>query len=263
MIIDSHCHVGHNKYEPIEALLHHMDASNVERAVLVQSLGESVNDYQAECVARFPDRLASIVHVDPSSPDAVDRLRTEVARGAAGIRVGLMLDLPADVRVNLWRLADECSVTISAVGGPSDVTAPAFREVVAEFPNVAVVVEHLGGLEPMSESYRPSEDDRVMSLAELPNVYLKFHGLGEFSERLPGSHPGLPFRLPIPDLLDRAIERFGTARLMWGSDWPVVSIREGYANSLEWVRGHLASRIDREGIADVFGGTAAALHWPS
>lgn len=263
MIVDSHCHVGHNKYEPVEALLHHMDASNVERAVLVQSLGESVNDYQAACVARFPDRLASVVHVDPRMPDAVDRLKKEISRGAVGLRVGLMMDVPEDVSLAIWQLADDCDVTISAVGGPSDVATPAFRELLAQFPNVAVAIEHLGGLEPGSESYSSTEDDRILDLAELPNVFLKFHGLGEFARRLPGSHPDLPFQLPIPDLLHRAIERFGTARLMWGSDWPVVSIREGYANSLAWVRDYLAARTDQDSLAALLGGTAAALHWPA
>ncbi|OXC76728.1 putative HYDROLASE TRANSMEMBRANE PROTEIN [Caballeronia sordidicola] len=33
-------------------------------------------------------------------------------------------------------------------------------------------------------------------------------------------------------LIDAAIDAFGAERLMWGSDFPVVSSREGYGNAL-------------------------------
>ena len=62
---------------------------------------------------------------------------------------------------------------------------------------------------------------------------------------------------PLPDL---ALEAFGPDRMMWGSDYPPVSGREGYASSLgvpldyfgklsesehEWIFGKAALKIWR------------------
>ena len=46
------------------------------------------------------------------------------------------------------------------------------------------------------------------------------------------THP-FPF-VPIPPLLDQFCDAFGPDRLMWGGDYPPVSIREEYANALRF-----------------------------
>lgn len=67
----------------------------------------------------------------------------------------------------------------------------------------------------------------MFELARFPNVYIKVHGLGEFCKRrLPVTEP-FPFETPIPPLLNMAYEAFGASRMMWGSDYPPVSAREG------------------------------------
>ena len=61
-------------------------------------------------------------------------------------------------------------------------------------------------------------------------------------------------------LLDMALDAFGPRRMMWGSDFPPVSAREGYANALAFTMKHFADRSeqDREWI---FGATANRLWW--
>ncbi len=66
MIVDSHCHVATNWWEPVESLLFQMDRFGVERAVLVGDYAEPNNEYQSRCVRRFAGRFASVVVVDPS-----------------------------------------------------------------------------------------------------------------------------------------------------------------------------------------------------
>jgi L-fuconolactonase len=56
-----------------------------------------------------------------------------------------------------------------------------------------------------------------------------------------------------------AVERFGPDRMMWGSDYPPVSSREGYGNALRLSRDHL-SRLGEEALAQLFGGTASRLY---
>ena len=56
IIVDTHCHAGLNKYEPVETLLYHMEQSGVDRAVLIQHQGTTDNSYHVECLGAHPDR---------------------------------------------------------------------------------------------------------------------------------------------------------------------------------------------------------------
>ena len=69
-IVDTHCHAGETWFEPIEALLHQMDANDVDKAVLVQHRGAFDNSYLLECASRFPGRFAVVAQVDTSQSDA-------------------------------------------------------------------------------------------------------------------------------------------------------------------------------------------------
>jgi L-fuconolactonase len=89
-------------------------------------------------------------------------------------------------------------------------------------------------------------------------IVVDTHRLGEFAKRaMPVAEP-FPLEQPIPPLLDLAYAAFGPNRMLWGSDFPPVSGREGYRNALRLPMDHLAakSRHDRDRI---FGGTAKTL----
>ena len=45
-IVDTHCHTTPVWYEPVESLLFQMDRNNVEKAVLIQIMGNFDNEYQ-------------------------------------------------------------------------------------------------------------------------------------------------------------------------------------------------------------------------
>jgi L-fuconolactonase len=259
LIVDSHCHVGRSWYEPVEALMFQLDRNGVERAVLVQSLAQYDNCYQADCVARFPDRLASVVRVDEALPDAAERLVQEVARGAAGVRLRPDTRSPGGDPLLLWRLAAELGITVSCVGGAAEFAAPEFAEILTAFPSLPVVLEHAGNLRPLTAGYDTCVDQRIMELGSLPNAYVKFHGIGEYGRKLSSTGDGFPFQRPVPDLVNRAIRAFGVEKSMWGSDYPVVSGREGYRNALVWAREELG--MTEAELDQVFGGVALRLHW--
>ena len=67
-----------------------------------------------------------------------------------------------------------------------------------------------------------------------------------------------PFVEPIAPLIELAYEAFGASRMMWGSDYPPVSMREGYGNALRFTQARLADKSDEE-QALIFGGVAARL----
>lgn len=257
MIVDTHCHVSPSWYEPVELLLHQMDRNGVDKAVLIQMRGQSDNEHQFECVRRNPDRLVSVVVVDTSRPDAPDELARLADRGARGVRLFADMRSPGPDPFVVWRKAAELGLPVSSGSPWTETAADEIGGLLETTPNLTLVIEHLGASS--RSAGEPYERRRkVLSLARFPNVYVKIHGLGEYSERaMPVVEP-FPFVRPIPLILDMAIEMFGPARMMWGSDYPPVSGREGYANALRLTMGELAnqSQVDRDLI---FGGTAASV----
>jgi L-fuconolactonase len=257
MIVDTHCHASLVWFEPIEALIGQMDRNDVKYAVLVQIRGQYDNDYQFECVDRFPDRLVSVIAVDRGAANAqqLERLKE---RGARGIRLwASWLDAAG---LKLWHTAARLGLSISCNGAAAEFASDQFAALVQSLPNLPIVIEHLGA---STNSDRDGVLDglrrKVLALSRFPNTYMKIHGLGEFATRaMPVTEP-FPFVQPIPPRLREAYDAFGAERLMWGSNFPPVSGLEGYRLSL---------RLPLEQFADIpeaergmiFGGTAERVY---
>ncbi len=255
-IVDSHCHVSPIWYEPVETLLHQMDRAGVEKAILIQMMGQSDNSYQAECLRRFPGRFASVVIVDANRPDAIQTLGRLAEEGASGVRLTPATRSPGDDPLAIWRAAARLGLSVSCGGNHDAFTADSFSDLVQALPDVTIVVEHLAAVNhPDGDPSHVEARSRAFDLARFPNVYIKIHGLGEFCRRAMPVRGPFPFERPIPRLLERAYEAFGPRRMMWGSDYPPVSGREGYTNALRLTMAELANKSaeDRDWI---FGGTA-------
>jgi L-fuconolactonase len=257
IIVDSHCHVSPVWYEPVETLLHQMDRHGVEHAILIQIQGQFNNDYQSECLGRFPGRFASVVVLDTDRADAVQQLEREAERGASGLRLRPGVRSPGDEPLAIWRAAARLGLSISCGGTASDFASDAFAETIQALPELKIVVEHLGSVNHPNDGDSPQHDIRrkVFELARFPNVYIKVPGLGEFARRaLPVVEP-FPFEQPIPPLLELAYQAFGPQRLMWGSDYPPSSGREGYGNALRLPMEEFVSKSEADRSL-IFGGVA-------
>ncbi len=246
-IVDTHCHTGVHKYEPVESLLYHMETCSVDKAVLIQHAGETDNSYHVECLQRFPGRFASAMIVAPD--DDGRAIRRWAEQGIVGIR------LPASSRANgsdplaHWRTAAELDLVVSAPCNPHALLGEEFSEVLDRFPNLRISIEHLGGIG--HGALDPYDVFRqVLALAERETLTIKLPGFGEFCS--------LPYPFTeVPPLADMAIESFGPQRVTWGSDYPPVSSREGYEHALRGPQQHLAALSDDE-RAWIFG--KSALH---
>jgi L-fuconolactonase len=253
VIVDSHVHAAANWYEPAESLLAQMDRCGVARAVLIQLLGRFDNGYQQAWAARLPDRLASVVAVDPAAADPAGELRRLAEAGAAGVR------LRPDAPEGLWQAAADLGLPVSCVGTAAAFTTAAFAARLAA-ASAPVVLEHLGGLARPDVGDIAAMRGPVLELARLPHAHLKMPGLGQLAVRGPALPPeGPPFDTGAATaLLRAAVAAFGAERTMWGSDYPVVSSREGYANALAWPQAALAGLSDHD-RAQVFGEAAARV----
>lgn len=257
-VVDSHCHVSLSWYEPVEVLLFQMDRNGVDRAVLIQMMGQSNNEYQLQCVLAHPDRLASVAIVDTASRDAprqLERLREE---GHVGVRFRADTRSPEDDPLGIWRTAERLGLAVSCGGGAALFASDDFARLVQEHPGLPIVIEHLGSLNRPDDAERDELRRKVLGLARFPNTYIKLHGLGEFASRaMPAKEP-IPFVEPIPSLIEQAYEAFGARRMMWGSDYPPVSGREGYRNALRLPMDRL-SHLPKAESDEVFGGTAGRV----
>jgi L-fuconolactonase len=251
MIVDSHCHASQVWYGPVESLLHEMDHNGVDRAILIQIIGEYDNSYQRDCVRQHPDRLVSVVHIDgvlASAPRELERLAEE---GAVGVRLGASTRSPGDDPLAVWRTAERLGLAISCFH--SGIDAAYVEELATQLPNLKIVLEHFTarGNPPATPELRA----KLANLARFPNIFVKITGLGEFAQRArPVRHP-FPFEEPIPPHLQETYAAYGPSRMMWGSDYPPVATREGYANALELCRAQFAAKpADEQAL--MFGGVA-------
>jgi L-fuconolactonase len=260
MIVDSHCHASDRWYEPLESLVHQMDRNGVDAAVLVQMLGTFDFTYMLDAARKHPGRFAVVAGVRSEREDACGLLAKH-AHLLGGIRLRPSSRSTGNDPLAIWRCAAEHGLAVSCVGPAADVTSAAFRQIADELPDLTIVLEHLAGLARPDVGDRTRFIEPVLGLAELPNIHVKLPGLGQLAQRAADldTCSGIPLDLEdVPAILDRLVDRFGAERVMWGSDFPPVASREGYANALAWPRALLAHRPAAD-LESMFGGVARRI----
>ena len=192
--------------------------AGVERAVLVQAHGAygADNRYVVDAVATAPDRFVSVCIVDPDDPDPAATLRALARQpGVAGVRLfGIGTAPPAwfddAAGAALWNAAIDLELGLVATLLTPEL--PRLVRMVAQFPDVPVVLDHCGFPDLTGGPPYPAAGP-LFALADLPSVHLKVTShLLEDAES--GSADG------ATALVDRLAANFGPERLVWGSDYP-------------------------------------------
>ncbi|MGF6244434.1 MULTISPECIES: amidohydrolase family protein [Paraburkholderia] len=129
----------------------------------------------------------------------------------------------------------------------------AFETFAKRFPTLRIVIDH-GAKPPIRDgrSGWQSWADGITRLASLPHVHCKLSGLA--TEAAPGWTEAT-----LQPYVDHLLQSFGPARLMWGSDWPVLNLNGDY---LLW---HSVANTLLAGLSDgerdaVFGANAVAFY---
>lgn len=258
MIIDAHCHASPLVFEPVEPLIFQMDRNGVEKAVLTQVLGQFDNSYQQECVARYPGRLANVGAVDTNAKDAAEKVTYWAGRGMVGLRIRPEARSQGTDPLAVWQAAADAGIAINCGGAASNILSDDFAALVGEFSEMPFVLEQIGGWTRPDCDKEHATWKGIMQLSRFINVSLKIPSLGQIAPREIGKP--LPSAPPILDaskgeILIEVLETFGPDRMMWGSDFPVVGSREGYANAIDWTREVFTSRPEVE-IDAIFWRTA-------
>jgi L-fuconolactonase len=91
---------------------------------------------------------------------------------------------------------------------------------VERHPALPVVIDHGGKPAIVDRAWEPWASD-IAALAEHPQVTCKLSGLA--------TEAGSTWTAQtLGRYVDHLLARFGSKRLLWGSDWPVVDLAGGY-----------------------------------
>lgn len=196
-----------------------VDLTGVDVAATLAELMSSPSGYQ----------LVGVRHQVHDEDDAQWLLRDDVQRGLRAVRdVGLVFDLLVRTR-----------------------ELPAAIVTARRMPDLRFVLDHIGKPPIAAQELQPWST-LVGSLAGLENVNCKLSGL--LAEG--------PVDVTVADLTpyaDRVLEVFGAHRVMYGSDWPVCTLRTTYRGAYD-VALELTAALSASERDAVFGDNAVKTY---
>ncbi|WP_414902373.1 amidohydrolase family protein [Sphingomonas flavalba] len=225
--------------------------SDVAATILVQAAASVAESHYLLQIAEAEAFVRGVVGwIDFEAADVLDQLE-QLARSPwlKGLR-----PMVQDIEDPEWLLRPEFAPIFEAMlarqlrldglmrsGQLSQLIALARR-----YPTLPIVLDH-AGKPPIESGDSGAWAIAIAALAACPSVYCKLSGL--WSEA--GDDRSLARLQPY---VDHLVTCFGTSRLMWGSDWPVLTAVGGYGGWLDQSR-QLVSRLSGLEQRAIFFGT--------
>jgi L-fuconolactonase len=233
--------------------------TGVDATILVQAAPTSAEtDYMLGIAERAKFILGVVGWIDLMAPDAPAEVRRR-AENALFLGVRPMLQDIADPEWILQRALEPALNAISAEGLVFDALILSHQlgvitELARRHPQLSIVLDHaakprLGNADAMAEWARG-----IDALAQLPNVTCKLSGL--LTELGPGA--GRDDIMAAAALL---FDAFGPQRLLWGSDWPVLTLAGAYQDWFELAREAIAAKSPQS-VRGVMGDNALRVYRP-
>ncbi len=229
------------------------EAAGVDGIVLVQAAATAAETQFLLSLAATDQRVRGVVGwLDMESPNAPDHLAALAQNPMLrGIRP-MWQDIPDDD----WFLNPQQDAVYRAIvdlGLSFDALArtrhlPLLPKLIERHPNLSVVIDHAAKPEIAAGQHASWKRDMAI-LATFPHIHCKFSGL--ITEAAPNA--AIEAIQPYAETL---LELFGADRLIFGSDWPVVTTHSDYATWWDW-----AHRLTRDhDQAAIFGGNAKRFY---
>jgi L-fuconolactonase len=234
-----------------------LDATGVDATVLVQAAPSEAETWRLLDIAARPgSRVIGVVGwCDFEAADAAERVRRLAAQPLLkGLRP-MLQDLP-DTR---WILRRDIEPALAAMQA-SDLVLdllikPVHLDATLEFakrwPGLRMVIDHAA--KPVVDGAHFTQWSIGMrALARETHLHCKLSGL--MTQLPPGGSPG-----DLQPHVELLLAEFGPRRLIWGSDWPVLTLAADYdlwhALSRRWL-----ARLSEDDVARVFGRNAMAVY---
>ena len=121
-------------------------------------------------------------------------------------------------------------------------------------PTLPIVIDHAAKPEIRRTAWHPWRED-IASLAALPQIHCKLSGL--LTEAGDAADDAA-----LRPVVDHLFACFGAARLMWGSDWPVLRLAADYEAwfAMAWRLCSAQPGVDAPALDAVFGGNARRFY---
>jgi L-fuconolactonase len=153
------------------------------------------------------------------------------------------------------KLLAKSNLSLDLVGGLEILEFAA--RLATEVPDLRLIIDHLAGLTVDGKAVPAEWLAGMRKLAKRPRIYFKLSGLVEGTGRSDGSAPrDVEFYRPV---LDGMREMFGSARLLYASNWP-VSERFAPLATVQGIVADYFRSYGRQAEAQVFVQTAAAAY---
>jgi L-fuconolactonase len=225
-------------------------------SVLVQSQpSDRDTDWLLDLAAAEPLVLAVVGWTDLAAPDARGRIaalaRRSKLRGLRPMLQTLSDDtwiLQPALAPAIEAMIDHC-LSFDALVLPRHL--PHLLAFAQRWPDLSIVIDH--GAKPAiaAGTLDPWRAD-IAALAAQPNVFCKLSGL--LTEAAPGQSP-----TALAPYVAHLVQAFGPARLMWGSDWPVLDLAGDYA-VWRMLAQDLSGLSNPADLAALFGETARRFY---
>jgi predicted TIM-barrel fold metal-dependent hydrolase len=195
------------------------------------------NRYAFEGLQQRPDAVAGVIgRLDPFAPQLLQRLQAFCSvPGAVGVRYTLHHDWAAD-----WLASGKLEPLFAAAqeqGAAVFLYAPdqcaQLQRVARAYPRLRLVVDHTALRHAPGRSLAENfaQWEQVIALARHANVWMK---VSYFPEAAAESQP---WPYPAAALHFRQLyEAVGAQRMLWGSNFPVVTHLCSYRQALDFIR---------------------------
>jgi L-fuconolactonase len=235
-----------------------LDAAEVDRVVVVQAAATEAETRYLFALAEADPRIAGVVGwIDFDASDAAARIAALCADGG-GLLKGLR-PMVQDIADPNWLARPELDPAFDAMIEHDlafdalirSVHARALETRLHRHPRLRVVIDHAAKPDIAGGEFA-GWAAALTTLARYPSVRCKFSGL--LTEAAPGadSETLTPYAAHL-------FAQFGPQRVLWGSDWPVLTQRADYAQWLALAQALVAHEApDHE--AAVFADNAAAFY---
>lgn len=210
----------------IDDLMPHLAAAGIKGTVLVQAAPtEAETEFLLELAAESGGLVKGVVGwIDFEASDAARRLE-RLARNLllCGVRpmmqdiadTGWMLRAPLEP---VFRAVVELGLRFDALAQPRHLTN--LRRLLDRYPGLPLVIDH-GAKPRIAAGAREPWATEMRAIARETTAWCKLSGLV--------TEAGAAWAVAdLRPYVDHLLECFGSERLMWGSDWPVVELAGGY-----------------------------------
>ena len=222
---------------PAEGLIALMDACGVSRAVVQQTPLAPQNEETALAVARYPDRLAGAMLLEPG--EGWEReMDYWHERGLGSVKLemrsltarGMYPGLGYGDLIPLFRRAGKKGLTVTIDPAPADYPVydpEGLGQAVRSCGDTRFVLCHLAYPSPLDRPDCRERWERMAALGALPNCWLDVSAMPDFFDA-----EGWPYPTALA-LTRRALDRLGPGKLIWGSDAPGTLCRAAYPQLMD------------------------------